>query len=399
MKILILSTKVPYPARDGGAIATLNLALGLAEAGSEVHMLAMNTRKHFISPDAIPENIRNRIRLRAIDTNTEINFFALVRNFLFSREPYIAVRFNNPRFREALTEELNKENYDIVQMEGPYLSQYMRTIRSFSRARVALRAHNAEHEIWERKARNESSLVKKLYLSSLARRIRNLEKQLMKETDYLVAITERDREKLQSFHPGIIAVTIPAGIDIKADDNGRIIHEASICFIGSLDWMPNQEGLEWFVKKVLPLVIASRPDVLFHVAGRNAPEEWISEIKHPAVIYHGEVEDARAFLDNYSVMAVPLLTGSGIRIKILEGMALGKCVVTTPVGAEGIGAVENEHLVIAADAAAFAEKIIDLLDHRQKMETMSAKAKEFVREKFDTFAIASSLAAFYNIRS
>ncbi|MBQ1606060.1 MAG: glycosyltransferase, partial [Bacteroidales bacterium] len=175
MKILVLANKMPYPPKDGGAIATLSLARSLHRCGCEVDLLAMNTPKHFCRVEDIPAEISSEINFYAVEVDTTIKATKALKNLLFSSKPYNAERFVNEAFAERLKALLSEEQYDVVQLEGLYLCPYIETIRKFSSAKIALRAHNVEHEIWKRMVENEKSLPKRLYKGIIARRMRRFE--------------------------------------------------------------------------------------------------------------------------------------------------------------------------------------------------------------------------------
>ncbi len=395
MKLLILSPKLPYPPKDGGAIATMNLATGLANTGIDVTVLSLNTKKHYFPPDKIPESLTSLIRFRAVDHKTSIRPLKALRNLLFSRKPYIAERFSSNDFARELKNLLSSEKFSFVQMEGPYLAEYLSLIRASSDVRVSLRAHNVEHEIWERRWRNEKNLFTRTYLKNLARRIKKLETNIIREVDLLIAISEKDRKGLLSLGNGVKSVTIPAGLDLSSYVPVMPVYENTICFIGALDWSPNQEGLRWMIKEVFPLLIRHNGQIMLHIAGRNAPPGFVEELFHPNIVYHGETSDAKAFMGKYKVMIVPLLTGSGIRIKILEGMAMGLCIVTTTIGAEGIPVEKEKQLIIEDHPELFAQKIQMVLDSQQLAASISRNARKLIEEKFDTFTIASDLKNIY----
>jgi glycosyltransferase involved in cell wall biosynthesis len=395
MNILILSTKLPYPPKDGGAIATLNLAAGLSDAGYHVSMLAFNTSKHYTDPDNIPAALRKKILFYTVDKNTSVRPLKALFNLFFSKKPYIAERYNDRHFAEKLKDLTVSGNFDVVQLEGPYLAHYIPVIRHHSTARISLRAHNVEHRIWEKRSEHAPGILRKRYFRLLAKRIRRLEEKTIHNIDALVPISEPDATilKRQSALPSI---TIPAGLDLQDYATVTPMPGSHICFIGALDWAPNQEGLAWFTDLVLPHLLDRRPETAFHVAGRNAPQGIIRLLSHPSVTYHGEVEDARAYMQDFGILAVPLLTGSGIRIKILEGMAMGMCVVTTSTGAAGLTAQHGRHLFVEDDPSAFAGRLIQLLEDPPGRIAIGKAAREMVQENFDTFAIASRLGAFYN---
>ena len=189
MKVLIVANKVPYPAKDGGAIATLNMALGLASAGADVTLVAINTIKHYSQINDIPEEITQRITIRAATLDTTIKPLAALKNLLFSDKPYNAERFESKEFDNLVGEELANNTYDIIQLEGPYLAPYIRTIRQKSNAALVLRAHNLEHEIWERTVTISTNPLKKLYLKNLAKRILRMQEKTLNLVDAVIPIT------------------------------------------------------------------------------------------------------------------------------------------------------------------------------------------------------------------
>ena len=161
MRILQIANKFPYPAKDGGSIATLSLGRSFAALGHKVTILAVNTSKHFTDPATVPAELAETIRFISVPVNTEIKISKLVRNFFFSSWPYNAERFISKDFDNTLRKLLIEEQFDIIQLEGLYLAPYLETIRAHSVAKVVMRAHNIEHEIWERTVFLTKGLKKK----------------------------------------------------------------------------------------------------------------------------------------------------------------------------------------------------------------------------------------------
>ena len=396
MNILILANKLPYPPRDGGSIATLNLMTGLRDAGHRITLLAINTRKHPFPVDRIPHSVSDSIRIMAVDADTSIQPLAMAGNLLFSREPYIASRFRLTGFADALEQLLSEETFDLIQLEGPYLGHYLPLIRRRCGCKVSLRAHNAEHQIWSRKADHETHPFRRWYLKNLARRLYNFELGVAEASDLIVPISPVDEARFREMGIRIPMLTIPAGLSITRYPPSTLPLEPTLFFIGALDWLPNQEGLEWFLERVFPQVVGRVRGLRFHVAGRNAPEQMINKLKHPQITFHGEVEDAIAFMQSYRVMVAPLMTGSGIRIKVLEGMAMGRPVLTTAVGIEGIGAVHGKEVLVADTPDEWAGLLGKLLNSDEEATRTALNGREFVRQNFDTFEVANRLSQFYN---
>ncbi|MDF1574602.1 MAG: glycosyltransferase family 4 protein [Bacteroidales bacterium] len=395
MKILVLSNKLPYPRRDGGSIATLNMMTGLHAAGNQITCLALNTAKHPCPTDQIPGDIREKIRFIGVDCNCSVRPLRLGLNLFFSRTPYIAERFNIPSYRTALTELLRQEIFDIIQLEGPYPGLYLDLIRSLSEAKLVLRAHNVEHLIWERKAIHEGSVLKTWYLNNMARRLKRFELELAHRADMLIPISDYDSAYFRKQGLQIPMLTIPAGLTMEDYPLTELPAEPSIFYIGALDWLPNQEGLNWFIEKVFPLLLSKLPALRFHVAGRNASRQFEKKLNHPNISYHGEVEDAVGFMQAYRVMLAPLLSGSGIRIKILEGMALGRPVVTTSAGIEGIELRDHQLVKVEDDPYRFNSQILRLLNDAHFPDRMLSGARTFVRRNYDTFELSKRLSQFY----
>lgn len=357
-------------------------------------MLAMNTRKHRFPVAQIPDTITHKLRIIAVDIDARINPIALGFNWLFSSQPYLAVRFNSKVYKKALIELLQTESFDIIQLEGPYLAYYLPVIKAHSAAKVVFRAHNIESEIWKRTAETCHSFFKKIYLANLARRIEKFEKQLVNKYDLLVPITQRDADQFARM--GNVQPVCVSPVGVEVDVNMKPVStEPVLFFIGALDWMPNQEGLLWFLENVWTSINDLYPALRFHIAGRNAPDYLVNQIKKYNVIFEGEVPDAAAFMADKSIMIVPLFSGSGMRVKIIEGMAAGKCIITTPVGLEGIAAQDSKEVMVAADAESYINKIHEILKEPSLITSISVHAQKFIESSFSNPIIYHRLFNFY----
>jgi len=394
MQILQIANKFPYPAKDGGSIATLSLSRSFASLGHKVTILAVNTSKHYTDPASVPAELSDNIRFISVPVNTDIKFTRLVRNFLFSSLPYNAERFISIEFDNTLKELLKAEKFDIIQLEGLYLAPYLETIRTHSTAKVVMRAHNIEHEIWERTVTQTKGL-KKWYIRQLAGRIRRMELLFLNRYDAILPITARDGELLRKLGCRLPGHVVPMGVnagELVPDHN--LLEFPSVFHIGALDWMPNQEGLTWFFENVWAKVLKRHPKLLFYLAGRNAPHHF-KALPYPNVVYAGEVDDAYHFIRSKAVMIVPVLSGSGMRIKIIEGMALGKAIVTTSTGTEGIATTHGTNILISDNPEEFAQNVCALIEDRNYCLKIGENARNFVAVHYDNFAITNSLAEFY----
>ncbi|MBN2893370.1 MAG: glycosyltransferase family 4 protein [Bacteroidales bacterium] len=400
MRILIITNKLPYPPKDGGAIATFSLAENLSEIVEKIDVVAINTSKHYFDIKNIPADFTEKISFFDFFLNTDIKVLKLLVNFLFSSLPYNAERFINKGFEDKIIELLSINKYDVVQFEGLYVLSYLKTVRKFSNALISYRSHNIEHEIWQRTLDQTKGFFKRFYVKILTKRLKKFELSFINSYDLIVPITNRDSEKFEEFGNKKPSLTIPTGVIIENYKSTEILPEKNSVFhIGALDWSPNQEGLLWFIDNCWPIVIAQKPEVKFYIAGRNAPKWFISKMKlQKNIVFVGEVDDAQQFINSKQIMIVPLLSGGGMRIKIIEGMALAKAIVTTSIGIEGIPANNNEQVVIEDNSEQFAQRIIELINQPQKAVEIGNSAKIFVSENFDNFAIAKKLYGFYDNR-
>ncbi|MBN1415461.1 MAG: glycosyltransferase [Bacteroidales bacterium] len=398
MKILQLCNKPPYPPHDGGSMAMFHLASSLSEIGHSITVLAMRTPKHLISDKQLDAfNSIMPVHTTFVDTTTRIT--DLIKNLLFSTMPYNAKRFIDDNFADTLASILTQEAFDVVQLEGLYLTPYLPVIRKHSDAIVALRAHNIEHEIWKRNARQEKNPFKKIYFILLSKRIKRFERRQINLCDVLVPITARDKDHFDLLGNTRPSHICPAGIDMpedfEKDKHKNLSPPASLYFLGSLDWLPNLEGLLWFARKVFPELKKRHPVLEMHVAGRNAPAKLSQLLEKRGIRFHGEVSDAPAFIRSKNILVAPCFSGSGMRLKIIEAMSQGKPVVTTPIGAEGLDAEHEKHIIIAENVNGFLLHIERLINNPDLCHELGRQGALFVAGYFNNRNIARQLADFY----
>ncbi len=378
-------------------MATYNMAIGLAKAGAKVSLLAISTPKHPGTSKSFPQHFRDLIDVETVFVDTTISPFAAICNLLFSSKPYNAVRFDNLAFHQLIEAKLIAHKYDIVQLEGAYLEPYITSIRRQFSGPISLRAHNVEWEVWQRAAANQANPFKRWYFGLLSSRIRRLEIRLLRKVDLLIPITQRDENHLRLMGFKGSSFTSPAGYDLDTLNADVTDFEfPSVFHLGGLDWLPNQEGLLWFLNNCWERILARIPNAKFYIAGRNASKGFIEKIQRfKGVIFCGEVDSASEFMQSKGVMVVPLQSGGGMRVKIVEGMVLGKAIVSTLIGAEGIEATDGEQISIASTPADFSDKVIDLLLSIDKTKFMGQKATEFAKSSFDNCLLVKSLLEFY----
>lgn len=398
MCILIIANKFPYPPHDGGALATSTMIEGLVDAEQDIYLFTMTTPKHPSDENNLPDHLIDKIIAETCFVDTNISTKDLVVNFLFKHTPYIAERFYSDAFNDRLVKILENEKFDIIQLEGLYLLHLIPLIRQHSSAKVIYRAHNIEHYIWKRKAKNERNPFKKIYFLNLYNRLKKYLKKYLNTYDGLVSISEPDYRIHKWLGQQKPEIVLPVGLVLS----DYFIYPIStdkieqIAFIGGLDWLPNQEGLEWFITKVWHKILNIHPNAELHIAGRNCDDNLQTQIKtFKNVIFYGEVPSSKEFLAAHSILIVPLFSGSGIRVKIIEGMAMGKAIVTTSVGAEGIPIENKKHAFIADSIEDFADAINLLIKNPNLINQIGNNARELAKEHFSLEKLTDDLLDFY----
>ena len=371
-----------------------SVIMGLIEAGHNVKVMAFNSNKYHVDIENIPEDYRTKTRIEFIDINLRIKVFEAFKN-LFSNESYHVKRFISEDFKNRLIEVLEAEKFDIVQLEMIYMAPYIDTIREHSNAKIVMRMHNVEHKIWERIAKKTVFFAKRWYINHLARTLRKYEMGILDELDGIAAITLTDAAYFRRVTATPV-IDLPFGVDIaKFNPVFEVEDKPTFYHIGSMNWMPNEEGIKWFLNNVWGDVVKRVPEAKLYLAGRNMPK-WLLKKNHKKNIeVVGEVPDAHEFVNQHNVAIVPLFSGSGMRIKIIESMALGKTVITTMIGAEGIQYTEFEDIIIADNEPKMVENICRLFKHPEEAEAIGLNARRLIEEVYDNKKIINRLEIFY----
>jgi hypothetical protein len=212
MRILQLCKKFPYPLKDGEAIAVNSISKSLHQLGCEVTLLAMNTTKHYFDTNQLPKSFNHYAAIHTVLIDNRIKPLDAFLN-LFSDKSYHISRFESAAFRHKLIHLLQTQQFDLIQLESPYLAPYIPIIRQHSKAKVAMRAHNVEYEIWQRVAHNSRFLLKKWYLKHLTQKLQRYEIEQLKNYDLLVSITQRDLDIFRFLGYNNATVVAPVGVN------------------------------------------------------------------------------------------------------------------------------------------------------------------------------------------
>lgn len=394
-RILQISNKAPFPAQDGSSIAIYNMATGFISNGADLKLLSINTKKHFKPDSGVPDEFRQSAHYESVYRNTNTSAAGALINLIFSSSSYFVSRFYFAAFRSKLRSVLQQETFDVIQLEGLFMATYLPLIRKYSKARVVLRAHNVEHLIWDRHIAGMQGGLRRWYLRVQNKRLKRFEESVFSSVDAIVPISDADEKMIRIFNRSVKMQTCITGVDVAAYQKKKTrIKPNTVFYFGSMDWLPNQLAARWFLQHCWKQVLAAVPGARFVIAGRGMPLEFF-HIVEPNVQIIEDVQDSSEFFASHQVMIVPLLSGSGLRIKIVEGMAYGKAIVSTSIGAEGIHVVNGEQMIIADDADRFTRSVIDLLRDPRMCEEMGRKATQYASANFDNKAVVARLLDFY----
>jgi polysaccharide biosynthesis protein PslH len=393
MNILQLCNKPPYPPHEGGSIAMHAVTQGLLDKGLKVKVLAVSSHKNKVDHAAMPESYINATAFESVFVDLNIKILPAFFN-LFTSASYHVKRFVSRDFENKIIEILQHQEFDIIQLETVFLTPYIKTIRKFSGAKIVLRAHNVEHLIWLRMAGESKNPLKRFYLRHLAKTLKKYEEDIINDVDGIAAITPVD--VMHFINMGCIkpVIDMPFGIslnDYKITTNSQ---GNSLFHIGSMNWMPNINGIMWFLEEVWMQLIQEFADIKLSLAGRAMPASLMAS-SYPNVVIVGEVADAKTFMESKSIMIVPLFSGSGIRIKIIEAMAMGKIVIATAIAAEGIHYTADENIIIANTAQEFKTAITDIVTNKEKQSGIALNARRLIENEYNNDIFIDKLIQLY----
>ena len=374
-KILILCHKPPYSTNDGGGIAMTQVLETLCASGHEVTLLSMETHKH----PSKRNNILKDFDDNTIFVDTRIRVMGVLKN-LFSDKSYILSRFDQTAFENALIKILRSKTFDSIIFESLFTSAYLKTVQKFSKAQLIYRAHNIEHHIWDSKSRISSNPLTKIYYKLQAERLKKEEMRFWASMPKIACISTDDA-LLIAKHTKAVVKTISLYADEQLLMQKGESSKVDFFHLGAMDWLPNQQGMDWFLDKVWPELKEKEPDAEFHLAGRGMSQK-LTKRSQEGLFNHGEIFDAQQFLSEHKVMLVPLFIGSGIRVKIIEGMAMGKCIITTDIGRQAISCTHKENILIANSKSDFIDMMIFCLNNPTEVNRIGENARNFVRENF-----------------
>jgi glycosyltransferase involved in cell wall biosynthesis len=385
MRILYLSNKPIYPVVDGGCKAMQQFLSCLLENNFDVKHVCLATKKHPFDLEAYPEELQDRIHPQAFTIDTRIKPF-LAFTHLISRKSYNIARFNHQKVHKGLKDILTKHTFDVVVLDSLYTSTYLETIRANSQAKIVLRTHNVEYTIWEQLAINATKKWKKWYYNRLAEDLKIYEKIALSKVDLIATLSQDDEESIKNLEIKTPMVTIPVAMS-EAQDLPEYA-ENDLFFLGAMNWKPNQEAATWLSSEIFPLIHKKNPSIQLHFAGSflNVPP---NQADNAPIYIHGFVAESEIFMQTHGILVLPIKSGSGVRIKLLEAMNLGVPIVTTSAGAQGI--TDLSSLKIANTTEEFTKAIQQFITSQTTRMEYGLKAKAYIRANYSVEAIAQQI--------
>ncbi|MCL4459984.1 MAG: glycosyltransferase [Chloroflexi bacterium] len=398
MRILFLTPHVPYPPHKGTAIRNFNIIENLA-ARHELTLVSFGEpadkaalavlRRYCVRVEVIPPPTRSSLR-RAFSV-------------IFSEQPDLTLRLSSLALVQRLSSLLAAEEFDVIQIEGlemaPLWEMAWKGKTTNRRPLVVLDAHNAEYVLQRRAFETDLSRpatwVGAFYSFIQWWKLRRYEAKICRLVDGVVAVSEVDRRMLQSLVPNLKATVVSNGVDLAEFAPLNSEREPFLVFSGTMDFRPNVDAVTWFCREILPRLRAEVPDLRFYIVGRDPKREVLRLGQIPGVIVSGPVADIRPYVGRAAACVVPMRIGGGVRLKVLEAMALGTPVVSTSLGCEGIEVTPDENVLIANDAAEFAEKVLALLRDPERGRGLGRKARQLVEIKYDWRVLVPRLERFY----
>ena len=390
MKIVYVTNKPIFPLLDGGCVAMNQFLKCLLAAGYDVKNFTISTQKHPFKQDEYPNQIREIIRTKAFFINTKVTLSKAIL-YLFKKGSYNINRFNDSLFAVELEKYIVDNKIDLVILESVFLSGYIEGIRSKSRAKIIIRSHNVESQIWNRLARNQENVLKRWYFSKLAKDLKTEELKSLNAVDGIACISSEDKELFKVFGVTTPMCTAPVAIEINETECDYSVD--SFYHLGSMNWEPNIEAVRHLIDVIFPEIRLKIPNAKLYLAGSFMPKEFVSDTSKGIEVL-GFVENANDFKAKHGIMLAPIKSGSGVRIKILKGMGMGVPIVTTVVGAEGIPAKNDSELYIAKNDTEFIDYAVSLAQSQEKRTSLGANAKTFIESNYQIETVTKNLIEF-----
>lgn len=386
MKILFIQNRVLFPANTGGKIRTLNILRHLAGWHEITYLCNCQPGDEAFFPQMRQLGVRlNAVMLEKPNWGSLRFNVALAQN-LFSSRPFNIARHYDPAVRERARQLLHQDKYDLLICDFLQTALHSVGLRGIPRI---LFQHNVEAEIFRRHAETSASCVRRRYMTLQWHRMARFESDIGQQFDTVIAVSKQDRVHFERAYGWRHVAAIDTGVDTHYFKPAPVAeNEDRVLFLGSMDWLPNQDGVKRFVREVWPRIRDRHPRATFQIVGRNPSAEVLGLASFPGVEVVGTVPDVRPYLAAASAVVVPLLIGGGTRLKIFEAMAMGKAVVSTTIGCEGLPVSAGTHLLVEDSSDTFAQAVSNLLASPATRSALGSAARTLVCQCYGSETVA-----------
>ncbi|MEO8596170.1 MAG: glycosyltransferase [Candidatus Solibacter sp.] len=381
MKTLWVNSNFMHPTTKGGQIRTFEMLRHL-HRWHEIHYVAIENPAQPEGPARADEySFKSYPYPYRVPSKTSPAFYGELVHGLFSPIPVAVERFNPPGMRDFLRDLIRRERFECAVVDHLAPTSYFPDL-----AHAIFFQHNVETVIWRRHVEHASNPLRRAYFQLQAGRMYHYERRVSRESGHIVAVSKNDADEMRRLFDVSRVTEIPTGVNIEyflPPAEPLPIAGADFVFVGSMDWLPNVDGVLYFVREVLPLIRRSRPEATLAIVGRTPPPK-ISQLaaEDSRITVTGTVPDIRPYLWNSSVAIVPLRIGGGTRLKIYEAMAAKIPVVSTTIGAEGLTVNPPSDIRIADQPDAFAAQCLELAASPQQRSDVARAAWQMVNHRF-----------------
>jgi sugar transferase (PEP-CTERM/EpsH1 system associated) len=399
VKVLFLSQIVPYPPHGGVLQRGFNL---LRELGRQahVHLLAFVHPDVLSTPDAVEDSRRvlgefcaSVEYFRLWPKASKLHQAAALAVSTCSRDPFSVIAHRSTAYQRRVDETLGAVSFDVIHADTIALSQFVPGGR---RMAAVLTHHNVESMLMERRAQVESGALARRFLQRETAKLRVCEAALSPRFDVNIVVSEPDGDALARIAPGIRTAVVPNGVDVDYFTPEFEKQTPALVYTGGMNMFANRDAVMYFLTEVWPQVVAKVPDVKFYAVGQTPPAELQAlAARDRRIVVTGYVDDVRPYVAESAVYVVPLRVGGGTRLKVLDAMAMGKALVSTSIGCEGIALRPDEHLVVADTADRFAEATVALLGDRARRLALGRAARQLVEDRYSWPIIGRRLLGAY----
>ena len=391
MKILWLNAGLLLPLDKGGKLRTWHLMRQLARRHDITYVSFADPLQTAAYLEGMYEVASEVMTIPRTDPSKgTARFYVDASRYLLEPIPYAVAKYGAAEYRAVVERLVRTRRFDAVVCDFlPPVVNMPQTLR----CPAILFTHNVEAEIWRRHGENATNPLTRLLLRAQWKRMLRFEREALERFDLVLCVSDADRQTLSRLYPNALktpAHVIKTGVDTEyfAPATDRVARRAHLVFTGSMDWLPNEDGMQYFVREILPRVRQAEPDATLSIVGRS-PTPAVKRLAETAgVEVTGRVDDVRPHIAEGSVYIVPLRIGGGTRIKIFEAMAMGKAVVSTTVGAEGLPVTSGHDILIADEPARFAQAVVHLIRDIDLRHRIECSARQVVMDRYDWSAVA-----------